>query len=259
MGGPLADGPHVLLRRLPGAAADHRPHGHLDRADAAAAPGRLHGSHRRTRAGHLRSGHHASGRHPRSRSPATPFPQARMDPVALSLLGTLSAADQRRHGEQLPARGRRDGGSGPVQPAARPRVRRRRAIMSFGAADAVRARRFIPVTPLPDGSGVTTGTLGPQDTTSWSFASALPAGVLGHAVQRAAGRRHAAHVWPHGRVSSHGPASATWACRASRPPRSSRTRCRRSSSPATSSSAHPPTPPPTSARASPRSPTRSRG
>ena len=31
--------------------------------------------------------------------------------------------------------------------------------------------RFRPVTPLPDGSGVTTGTLGPQHTTSWSFAS----------------------------------------------------------------------------------------
>jgi hypothetical protein len=30
---------------------------------------------------------------------------------------------------------------------------------------------FIPVTPLPDGSGVTTGTLGPQTTTAWSFAS----------------------------------------------------------------------------------------
>ena len=30
---------------------------------------------------------------------------------------------------------------------------------------------FIPVTPLPDGSGLTTGTLGPQGTTSWSFAS----------------------------------------------------------------------------------------
>ena len=30
---------------------------------------------------------------------------------------------------------------------------------------------FVPVTPLPDGSGVTTGTLGPQSTTSWSFAS----------------------------------------------------------------------------------------
>jgi hypothetical protein len=30
---------------------------------------------------------------------------------------------------------------------------------------------FVPVTPLPDGSGVTTGTLGPQHTSSWSFAS----------------------------------------------------------------------------------------
>jgi len=31
--------------------------------------------------------------------------------------------------------------------------------------------RFLPVAPLPDGSGVTTGTLGPQDTTAWAFAS----------------------------------------------------------------------------------------
>jgi hypothetical protein len=31
--------------------------------------------------------------------------------------------------------------------------------------------RFVPVTPLTDGSGVTTGTLGPQHTTAWSFAS----------------------------------------------------------------------------------------
>jgi hypothetical protein len=30
---------------------------------------------------------------------------------------------------------------------------------------------FIPVTPLPEGSGVTAGTLGPQDTTAWAFAS----------------------------------------------------------------------------------------
>jgi hypothetical protein len=30
---------------------------------------------------------------------------------------------------------------------------------------------FIPVTPLPEGSGVTSGTLGPQDTIAWSFAS----------------------------------------------------------------------------------------
>jgi hypothetical protein len=30
---------------------------------------------------------------------------------------------------------------------------------------------FLPVTPLPDGSGTTTGTLGPQLTTAWAFAS----------------------------------------------------------------------------------------
>jgi hypothetical protein len=30
---------------------------------------------------------------------------------------------------------------------------------------------FLPVAPLPDGSGVTSGTLGPQDTVSWAFAS----------------------------------------------------------------------------------------
>ncbi len=31
--------------------------------------------------------------------------------------------------------------------------------------------KFLPVTPLPEGSGVMTGTLGPQHTSSWSFAS----------------------------------------------------------------------------------------
>ena len=30
---------------------------------------------------------------------------------------------------------------------------------------------FLPVAPLPDGSGLTSGTLGPQDTTAWSMAS----------------------------------------------------------------------------------------
>jgi len=33
------------------------------------------------------------------------------------------------------------------------------------------ADRFVPVAPLPDGSGVTSGTLGPQRTRAWSFAS----------------------------------------------------------------------------------------
>ena len=52
------------------------------------------------------------------------------------------------------------------------------------------------MTPLPDGSGVTSGTLGPQDTTSWAFASSLPARVLRFAAERAAHRRHAARRRP---------------------------------------------------------------
>ena len=56
----------------------------------------------------------------------------------------------------------------------------------------------MPVTPLPDGSGVTTGTLGPQDTTSWSFASSYQRTFSSNAAQRAAHRRHAAHGRPHG-------------------------------------------------------------
>ena len=70
-----SDESHVLLRRLPGPAADDWPHGDLDGADAAAAPGRLHRSDRRPRAGHLRSGDDGRRRRPtRSRSRATRFP-----------------------------------------------------------------------------------------------------------------------------------------------------------------------------------------
>ena len=47
----------------------------------------------------------------------------------------------------------------------------------IGTRDQVFARlagfreHFLPVTPLPEGSGVTTGTLGPQDTAAWSLAT----------------------------------------------------------------------------------------
>jgi hypothetical protein len=37
---------------------------------------------------------------------------------------------------------------------------------------------FVPVAPLPDGSGVTTGTLGPQDTTAWALRVQLSTHVL---------------------------------------------------------------------------------
>ena len=57
---------------------------------------------------------------------------------------------------------------------------------------------FVPVTPLPDGSGVTTGTLGPQDTTAWAFASNYQHTFSSDAAERAALRRHA----PHGRADA---------------------------------------------------------
>ena len=46
-----------------------------------------------------------------------------------------------------------------------------RTAIRCSAACRTSASSFTPVTPLPDGSGVTTGTLGPQDTVAWSFAS----------------------------------------------------------------------------------------
>ena len=52
-------------------------------------------------------------------------------------------------------------------------------------------RTFVPVTPLPDGSGMTSGTLGPQDTTSWSFASSYQRTFSSDAAERAPHRRHA--------------------------------------------------------------------
>ena len=58
---------------------------------------------------------------------------------------------------------------------------------------------FIPVTPLPDGSGVTTGTLGPQDTTSWAFASSYQRTFSDRPSERASCRRHEANGRPNSR------------------------------------------------------------
>ena len=161
--------PDVLLRRLSGAAADDRPHGHLDGADGAAAAGRLHRGDRRPRAGHLRSGHDGTA------TRGTPFPgntipAGRMDPVARSLLERYPLPTSAGTANNYRRVGRRDRRSGSVQRAASTIASRRTATRSFGRLTRF-GETFIPVTPLPDGSGVTTGTLGPQDTTSWSFAS----------------------------------------------------------------------------------------
>ncbi len=97
------------------------------------------------------------------------IPEARMDAVALELLeryplptnaGTANnyrrVDDESVDQDQLSARIDHRFGSNTDQ--------------VFGRLTRFR-ESFIPVTPLPEGSGVTTGTLGPQDTTSWSFAS----------------------------------------------------------------------------------------
>ncbi|MGH9141147.1 MAG: TonB-dependent receptor domain-containing protein, partial [Vicinamibacterales bacterium] len=97
------------------------------------------------------------------------IPLARMDPVALALLqrypqptgsGVANnfsrTADEVDHQDQWDARIDHKFASNRDQ--------------LFGRLTSFRDG-FLPVTPLPDGSGVTTGTLGPQDTTAWSFAS----------------------------------------------------------------------------------------
>jgi hypothetical protein len=104
----------------------------------------------------------------RSRFPGNTIPLARIDPVARALLDRYP----------LPTSGgtannfRRLGNESVDQDQFSVRIDHR-----LSPSDQVFGRltrfqeTFIPVTPLPDGSGVTAGTLGPQDTGSWSFAS----------------------------------------------------------------------------------------
>ena len=113
---------------------------------------------------------------------ATPFPgntipPARIDPVALALLQRYplptcagTANNYRRVGDEIDDQDQ---------------VRRAASIIAFARprsgvrpADVLPRDRSMPVTPLPDGSGVTTGTLGPQDTTCLGVRVELPAHVL---------------------------------------------------------------------------------
>jgi hypothetical protein len=105
----------------------------------------------------------------RSPFPGNAIPQDRIDPVARALLERYplptsagTANNYRRVGDEA--------------------VDQDQVSLRFdhrfpGDRDQVFARltrfrdQFLPVTPLPEGSGVTTGTLGAQDTTAWSLAS----------------------------------------------------------------------------------------
>ncbi len=105
----------------------------------------------------------------RTQFPGNTIPAARIDPVAQTLLARYplptsagTANNYRRvaneHVDQDQFSVRLDA----KLPGNRDQV--------FGRLTRFR-EEFLPVTPLPDGSGVTTGTLGPQDTRSWAFAS----------------------------------------------------------------------------------------
>jgi hypothetical protein len=96
------------------------------------------------------------------------IPMGRMDPVALALLqryplptSSGTANNYRRTDSEIDNQDQWDA----------------RLDHAFSSRDQVFGRLsyfrdgFVPVTPLTDGSGVTTGTLGPQDTTAWAFAS----------------------------------------------------------------------------------------
>jgi hypothetical protein len=101
--------------------------------------------------------------------PGNTIPQTRMDPVALSLLQRYpvpTAAGTANNFSRL-------ANEVDDQDQADVRIDHKFASnrdQAFGRLTYFHDR-FLPVTPLPDGSGVTAGTLGPQDTAAWSFAS----------------------------------------------------------------------------------------
>src|SRR6266481_2917037 len=105
----------------------------------------------------------------RSAFPGNTVPLTRMDPVALALLQRYplptsvgAANNYNRTDTEIDNQDQWDARLDHKFSSNRDHV--------FGRLSYFRDR-FIPVTPLPDGSGVTSGTLGPQDTTAWAFAS----------------------------------------------------------------------------------------
>ncbi len=101
--------------------------------------------------------------------PGHAIPANRIDPVALTLLERYplptspgTANNYRRTGNEVDDQQQFDVRLDHRFPSGRDQV--------FGRLTHFRDR-FLPVTPLPDGSGITSGTLGPQHTRSWAFAS----------------------------------------------------------------------------------------
>ena len=110
----------------------------------------------------------ATGTSAREQFPGNTIPLQRIDPAARSLLERYPLPTSSGTANNY----RRTANESVDHDLAGVRIDHR-----IAAADQVFARwtrfteTFIPVTPLPEGSGVTSGTLGPQHTTAWSFAS----------------------------------------------------------------------------------------
>ncbi|MEZ5291615.1 MAG: carboxypeptidase-like regulatory domain-containing protein [Vicinamibacterales bacterium] len=100
--------------------------------------------------------------------PGNAIPAARFDPVARALLDRYPAPT----GGGTANNFRRVGNERVDQDLVSLRLDHRVSSRDLVFARLTHFREhFVPVTPLPDGSGVTTGTRGPQRTASWSFAS----------------------------------------------------------------------------------------
>jgi hypothetical protein len=110
----------------------------------------------------------AGGGFTRQPFPSGTIPVDRMDPVAVALLARYpmptssgTANNYRRVANEVDDQNQAD-------------VRLDHRVGAnhqlFGRLSRFRGT-FLPVTPLPEGSGTTAGTLGPQDTTAWAFAA----------------------------------------------------------------------------------------
>jgi hypothetical protein len=110
----------------------------------------------------------ATGSTARQPFPGNVIPQSRVDPVARTLLDRYPLPTSGGTGNNY----RRTENETVDHDLVSARIDQRISPSDQMFARLTRfSETFIPVTPLPDGSGVTSGTLGPQDTTSWSFAS----------------------------------------------------------------------------------------
>ena len=110
----------------------------------------------------------ASGVTGRTPFPGNTIPSSRIDPIAASLLLRyplpISTGTANNYRRTAPETVDQDQGDVRIDHAASARDH------LFGRLSYFH-EDFVPVTPLPDGSGVTSGTLGPQQAAAWAFAS----------------------------------------------------------------------------------------